>query len=603
MNVAKVLHWRAKHETAEDQERAPVAAPSPGVIASARMAVLSIDAGLRETLTGISSALVSMHLFDDWAALLDALALQRCSIVLLDADRIEASQLDSRLAELNRLPASPVVIVAARGERARESMELLAAGKVPRLLLKPATPGAARLAIDYAIARSRHGGSVPAAPQAAAERRHHHRGALLAGAMVIVFAVTVLGGLSWQARKVVTPVEEVPALASPAGVPAPPPVATEELLAPTEAPSDDPELAETLPDVELLDDRSTQPILIEVAGSGFTEIQATPPESVEPAAPLAEPTVPAPVPLEIDRLLRRAEARLQAGELVRPQEDNAYVLYARAAAIDGADPRVADLRARLGEAFVAAVLQALEADDLREAELLLEVGSELDINAVVLGHLAAQLDTAYVKQQAERQAAREAGLLQAGLDRMREQAYIAPDGDSAAFYIARLRAENPNHPGLAAPWAALVTTLADNARDATTAGEFTTAEQWIEWLRWLDADRNLIETLSVVLASARRQHEFLRVPAQPSELQLVHAEPASYPHQALLRNVEGWVDVDFIVDRNGVPRDVRITAAEPAGIFDRSATNAIDRYRYQPFVVDSVAYERRVAFRLLFTLD
>ena len=573
MNAATPLNRGAQPEPADDEQRAPVASPGPGAARVAGIVVLSADSELRDMLGGISGALAKITLVDDWAALLDALASRSCGIVLLDAERVEPAQLDSRLGELHRLPVPPVIVAASGRERAKEFMDALAAGQVHRLLLKPATPGGLRLVLDYAIARSRQQ-RPQSVPQAAAPTGpQHRRGALLVAGMGIVFAVTVLGALSWRSPPPVAPVEELPA-------PAPAPV--------VRAPA---------PEVQLIEVPIIEPIAVEPE---VVEPEVVEPDFVEPEATVVQP---APAPREIDVLLERGEARLQAGDLLGPQDENAFSYYLRAAAIEGSDPGVTSLRARLGEAIVVATLQALDAGDVPESWALLDAGDVLGINAVVLDDLAARVDALHAKQLAEQQAAHEAGLLAAGLERLRLQQLIVPERDSAVFYLARLRAENPDHPELAAPWAALLSTLAENARDATATAEFALAEASVDGLRRLDADATLIESLSAELAIARRQHEFLQVPAPQSELQLLHFEPASYPRQALLRNIEGWADVEFIVDRDGLPRDIEVTAAEPPGIFERSAVNAVGRYRYEPFMLDGYTYERRVALRLLFTLD
>jgi periplasmic protein TonB len=584
MNVATPFRPGAQPEPANDQELAPVAPPGPDAVADVGIAVLSGDPGLLQILDRVSSALATITRVEDWSALLEAVTQGRRNIVLLDADRVGPGQLDSRLAELNGLPAPPVIVAAAGRDEAKEFMEVLAAGLIHRLLLKPATPGGARLVLDYAIARSRQQGLHPAPAAGAPIPPHRRWGLLLAVGMAMVFAVTVLGALSWRSPPVVAPVEEAPA-------PAPAPIVRVQAPAASELP---------VPPVEVLGEPDSMDAAPDPRFIDITTIELLPVEAVEVEAAVTEAV---PAPSEIDELLQRAEARLQAGELIRPRGENAFSYYRRAAAIEASDPGVAALRARLGEAFVAAAWQALNAGDVPESESLLRWSRELGVNAAVLTDLATRVEALRAMQLAEQQAAHEAELLASGLERLRARQLLAPEDDSAAFHLARLREENPAHPGLAAPWAALISTLVENVREATGTADFAAANAWLDGLAQIDADATLIETLSAELEIARRQDEFLRVPAPSSELELIHFEPASYPRQALLRKIEGWVDVEFIVDRDGLPRDFNIEAAEPAGVFDRSAANAIGRYRYEPFVLDGRAYERRVALRLMFTLD
>ena len=569
MNVVPLFPAGVQPEPSDEQVVAPVAPHEPADVAGIGIVVLSDDPGLLQILDQISSTLTTITRAEDWARLLEAVRQGRRTIVLLDADRLGPGQLDSRLAELNGLPAPPVIVAAACRDEAQEFMQALAAGQVHRLLLKPATLGGARLVLDYAIARCRQQGLHPAPPGGTPFRLRRRGSLLLAVGMAIVFAVTVIGAMNWRAPPVVAPVEE-------AAAPAPAPIVQVPALAASELPAE------------------------------AVEVEAAVPETVtvtEAEAVTGAETETVPAPSELDELLELGEAHLQAGKLIRPRGENAFSYYRRAAAIEASDPRLAALRARLGEAIVAAAWQALNAGDVPESESLLRWGRELGVNAAVLTDLAARVKSLHAMQLAEQQAAHEAELLATGLERLRTQQLLAPENDSAAFHLARLRAENPEHPGLAAPWAALISTLVGNVRGAIGTADFAAADAWLDGLERVNADATLVETLSAELAVARQQDEFLRVPSSELELELIHFEPASYPRQALLRKIEGWVDVEFIVDHDGLPRDFNISAAEPAGVFDRSAANAVGRYRYAPFMLDGRVYERRVALRLMFTLD
>ena len=77
----------------------------------------------------------------------------------------------------------------------------------------------------------------------------------------------------------------------------------------------------------------------------------------------------------------------------------------------------------------------------------------------------------------------------------------------------------------------------------------------------------------------------------------------AYPARARERGTEGWVDLEFTVAKDGTTRDAVVTAAEPAGIFDRAALDAVKRWRYEPRVVNGAVVEQRVETRLRFRLS
>jgi protein TonB len=76
-----------------------------------------------------------------------------------------------------------------------------------------------------------------------------------------------------------------------------------------------------------------------------------------------------------------------------------------------------------------------------------------------------------------------------------------------------------------------------------------------------------------------------------------------YPPQARLRRVEGWVELEFVVAADGTVRDVDVIAAQPAELFTRSATRAVQRWRFVPGTKDGQPVAARVRQKVTFQLD
>lgn len=68
-------------------------------------------------------------------------------------------------------------------------------------------------------------------------------------------------------------------------------------------------------------------------------------------------------------------------------------------------------------------------------------------------------------------------------------------------------------------------------------------------------------------------------------LAVVKVRPV-YPTRAQQREIEGYVLVEFTIDELGRVVDVRVIEAEPRGVFDRAALEAVERFRYKPRVVN-----------------
>jgi protein TonB len=84
---------------------------------------------------------------------------------------------------------------------------------------------------------------------------------------------------------------------------------------------------------------------------------------------------------------------------------------------------------------------------------------------------------------------------------------------------------------------------------------------------------------------------------------LVRINP-EYPSRAQQRGIEGWVQVSFTITPAGTVADQKVVDADPKGLFERAALDAIARWKYNPKVVDGRAMERRgVMVVLTFKLE
>ena len=84
---------------------------------------------------------------------------------------------------------------------------------------------------------------------------------------------------------------------------------------------------------------------------------------------------------------------------------------------------------------------------------------------------------------------------------------------------------------------------------------------------------------------------------------LVRINP-EYPVRALQRRIEGWVTLEFTITEVGSVEDVVVLASEPGTVFDRSAMQAVRKWKYNPKIEDGVAAARPgVRTTLEFTME
>ena len=85
-------------------------------------------------------------------------------------------------------------------------------------------------------------------------------------------------------------------------------------------------------------------------------------------------------------------------------------------------------------------------------------------------------------------------------------------------------------------------------------------------------------------------------------LPIVKVSPV-YPNRAQTRGIEGYVLLEFTVDETGAVRNPRVVESS-SPIFDRSALNAVLRFKYKPRVINGSAVRvEGVLHRLAYELS
>ena len=83
----------------------------------------------------------------------------------------------------------------------------------------------------------------------------------------------------------------------------------------------------------------------------------------------------------------------------------------------------------------------------------------------------------------------------------------------------------------------------------------------------------------------------------------VYATDPVYPAAALRSGTEGWVELIFTITETGTVRDVEVVAAEPRGVFESAATQAVGSWRYRPRLANGQPVPRRSYVTLRFNVD
>jgi protein TonB len=236
-------------------------------------------------------------------------------------------------------------------------------------------------------------------------------------------------------------------------------------------------------------------------------------------------------------------------------DDAAGALAQLESAVPG-DPAVADLRLRLASARIAKAIE--EGDAERVTELVRSAQDSGAVPAAQLAKWRAEIsrlsDQAKQKQLAERQARDAAAAEQKARDARAAQAAREAQAERERESAKKLEAERAQQAALAAAKAA-----------EAEAGARKSASQRVE---------------------PKLKRNFT----------------PEFPPEAFDKGISGLVTVAYTVDAEGKTQDVRVESSDPPGVFDRAATSAVRRWRYEPATVDGVPTEAQLRISIRFTL-
>lgn len=611
--------------------------------------VLATDANLIATIRRAAEQ-HPLFVVESWPELVEAVEAGSCGIALLDAALLGA-RVSQCVARLSVYHDRLVTLVAADRTAAQEYVGLLSTGRIHRLLIKPAAIGAARLLIESATARRlqlRDEAMKPTVVAAVSSRVPKWVwGTVVGVGAVALLAVAVAGaGLDWWNRSVGT-TTAAPAEAAVAPETAPPPPLDElaELRAKASLALTEGRLAEPAGDNALdlnlavlarapgdqaardalssvmdgLFKRAEEALLADDLGgaaAALDQVRRVDPASsrlafldatlaralavlaAAPPKPAASPPAAAASPTELDSVLNLATARLRRGQILTPAGDSAMAYLDRAAQIGPTDPRIGALRADVSAALIAAARLVFDVDIASAANLAVEA-RRLGVDSPALVALETDVGAALAREKQQQLAQR----LDTARQRVGSGALFMPASDSALDHLAGLQAEAPALAGLAEEWEAFRQAAVLAIESSIDRGDWGTAEAELERLVQAPAGAIAAQPLAAELAARRLQETYLATAAPASVMTVQSTAPAVYPADMLQRSVEGWVELEFVVDRAGQPRDVVVKQASPAGRFDAAAVAAVQQYRYVPFEQDGRVYERRLRLRVRFQVQ
>jgi TonB family protein len=192
--------------------------------------------------------------------------------------------------------------------------------------------------------------------------------------------------------------------------------------------------------------------------------------------------------------------------------------------------------------------------------------------------------------------------------RLSSGALTSPAGDSAADYLQQLEGSHPT---------GSAQTVAVQARSTLAAALVARARAEMRSTETAEANADLVAATSwgasaAAVAAVRRLGSASQPQSQAAagpdlqalaqQLQRTRYVAPEYPDRALTDRISGSVTVQYVVDKQGRTRDVKVVESVPRGVFDGAATGAIEHWRYRPAQYNGQPVEVPVRTRIRFEL-
>ena len=311
---------------------------------------------------------------------------------------------------------------------------------------------------------------------------------------------------------------------------------------------------------------------------------------------------------KVQRLANLVSDRIRDGKLVDPADDDAKTYVQQLRDTAPSNPITQRAVHELNQAYMRKARDASAAKSPAEADRWLAEARAGGVSQSEI--LAFQRDQASLRQKAIQQESEHTA--QNARDRIRDGKLTDPVNDSAAFYLQQLQTNDPNNPAVAQIGRDLASKLLERARQSELAGKPTAADPDLTLAGRYGASANDIQAVKQTVPmpkpatagpGGRSAPASGLTPAQLAQnLKRLKYVPPEFPSKALSQRVSGSVTIEYIVDTNGDPRDVRVVEATPPGVFDHAAITAVKHWHYEPVVANGAPVEVPVRTAIRFEL-
>jgi TonB family protein len=350
-----------------------------------------------------------------------------------------------------------------------------------------------------------------------------------------------------------------------------------------------------------------------VDSAAATALESRPAVDLSPAAAAdAMPVAASRDPLQL------AQLALEAGMLTEPVEYSAWTLFGNAATADPANASAREGLDQVAAALLGRGQSALEQGRFDDASAIVDVILErlpkhAGAMALAAAIVAAKTPPEPVVRAPTDAPSRPRPTAAAKVDpipALNEQfnqalasnAILTPPRTSARDIVTQMLALGPEHALTIAARDLLVTEMLDRSIQSIEALDTAAAQTWIDSAAPLAADSRQLERAQEMLRRFLIEQESQK-PVDSTQLNILRATPPVYPKNALDRNIEGWVELEFVVSPEGRTESIKVVDASTDRYFRDEAIAAVADWLYEPVMFMGEAIPKRAHTRVAFVID
>jgi TonB family protein len=295
--------------------------------------------------------------------------------------------------------------------------------------------------------------------------------------------------------------------------------------------------------------------------------------------------------------LRLANARMRAGSLIEPSEDNARFYLEAARQIAPDDPSLEDTTRALQKELLTRAANAANAGNAAETERWLANADGAGAGRQEMTAIRRLLQDTLIGARAGKLSA----LTQSFNGALSANKLLQPASGSAKAYLLELIDIDAANPAVASARQGLGGAYLRELKAALARGDLSAADAWLLEARTIGYANPELDGAEGELTAARA------AVAQKNSVvganSLARTEYVAPKFQTTMRNRirDGWVELEFTVRADGSTADIVVTNSSPRNMYDSSAIHAISQWRYKPVMQNGKPVDQRAAVRIRFS--